>query len=195
MSESSQQSEESTQDKSAKFSVDTVDAGDVSGDQQASVPLDQAFEVLKNRRRRQTLQYLRAHDGETTLSDVAEHIAALENDTTVQAISSTQRKRVYVALYQCHLPKMDDIGVVEFDKNRGTIVATPAAAQLNSYFESSQRREWYKVYLAVALAGSVLFVLSLGGGSEVGLTPSVVLLVLLIGVAASCVAQALEDDD
>ncbi|MFB6358651.1 MAG: hypothetical protein ABEJ96_06540, partial [Thiohalorhabdaceae bacterium] len=52
------------------------------------------------------------------LGDLAEHIASIENDKPEVALSSTERKRVYVALYQCHLPKMDDIGVIDFDEDR-----------------------------------------------------------------------------
>jgi hypothetical protein len=60
------------------------------------LPLDQVFEILKNSRRRQTLHYLFENDGKATLSELAEHIAALENDVDIKAITSSQRKRVYV---------------------------------------------------------------------------------------------------
>lgn len=51
---------------------------------------------------------------------MAEHIAALENDIEVSELSSRQRKSVYVALYQ-YLPKLDRYGVIEYDKQRGTV--------------------------------------------------------------------------
>lgn len=151
------------------------------------LPLDQTFEILKNSRRRETLRFLKANGGETTLSEVAEHIAALENDTTVRAITSAQRKRVYVGLYQCHLPKMDDTDVIEFDQNRGTIELGPNAAQLDPYLEGSERRPWHKLYLSVAVLGGGLFVLSEVGGAQFGLTTSAVLLVLLVSITAAAV--------
>jgi hypothetical protein len=165
--------------------------GEETEETQPTLPLDQVFEILKNSRRRETLQYLRAHDGEATLSDVAEHIAAIENDTTVQAISSTQRKRVYVGLYQCHLPKMDDIGVVDFDKNRGSIELEPVADQLYEYLEDEQSRDWHRLYLAIALAGAGLFVLALAGAASYGLTPAVVLGGLLVTITGCSAAHAL----
>lgn len=67
------------------------------------------------------LRYIETVDGELTIGELAEQIAAWENDKPIAQISSTERKRVYVALYQCHLPKMDDVGVVSFDKSRGRI--------------------------------------------------------------------------
>jgi hypothetical protein len=72
---------------------------------------------------------------ETTLSDLADHIAALENDTEIRLLSSQQRKRVYVALYQCHLPRMDDADVIDFENARGTVELRPAAAALYRYMD------------------------------------------------------------
>jgi hypothetical protein len=94
---------------------------------------DTLFEILKNRRRRDALAYLKANDGVATLSDMAEFIAAKENDIEIGALSSSQRKRVYIGLYQCHLPKMAAAGVVDFEKNRGDIELRPEAAQLDVY--------------------------------------------------------------
>jgi len=51
--------------------------------------------------------------------DIRYHSAQL--DSAPEKLTSRERKRVYVGLYQCHLPKMDGVGVIEFDKNRGTI--------------------------------------------------------------------------
>jgi hypothetical protein len=97
--------------------------------------LDTTFELLKNRRRRKVLKHLRTNGGESTLSDLAEHIAALENDIEVAQLSSDQRKRVYIGLYQCHLPKLDGAGVVDYDKNRGTVVLREAAGEVLQYLE------------------------------------------------------------
>jgi len=99
----------------------------------SKLSLDKMYELLKNRRRRDVLAYLRTHDGEGTLSDIAEQIAAWENSIEVSQLSSTQRKRVYIGLYQAHLPKMDSARVIDFDKNRGTVVLREEANQLFPY--------------------------------------------------------------
>ena len=158
------------------------------------LPLDEIFETLKNSRRRETLRYLRENGGETTLSDVAEHIAALENDTTIRAISSAQRKRVYVGLYQCHLPKMDDTDVIDFEQNRGTIEIGPNAEQLYPYLEEPETEEWHKLYTGVAVAGFALFVVAEAGAASFGLTPTVVLLWLLVGMTVSVVTHYLSSE-
>lgn len=127
----------------------------------ATLSMDVTFGLLKNRRRRETLQYLREHDGETTLDEVAEHIAARENDTTVAALSSDQRKRVYIGLYQCHLPKLDDAGVVDYDKDRGTIRMRGEAEQLFRYLDPpSEETDGIAGTLALASAAAGAFALA-----------------------------------
>lgn len=85
--------------------------------------MDQVFGILKNKRRRYVLKYLSMVDGETTLSDLAEQIAAWECEKDIAQITSQERKRVYVGLYQCHLPKMADVSAIDYNKQRGDIEA------------------------------------------------------------------------
>ncbi|WP_435099566.1 DUF7344 domain-containing protein [Halorubrum sp. N11] len=141
--------------------------GKTSRSNGSSLDKGEIFDLLKNSRRRSIIQYLRAHDGYAELNEVAEHIAADENDITVRELSSDQRKRVYIGLYQCHLPKMDTLGVVEYDKNRGTIELQDSVSQLLKYMdpvdgdgneEAAPDREW----LAPAIAAAVVAVVGLG---------------------------------
>jgi hypothetical protein len=99
-----------------------------------TLPLDQTFEILKNQRRRYVLQYLDESDGAVSLGELAEQIAAWENGKDVQQITSSERKRVYVGLYQCHLPKMAGMGVLSFNKPRGVI-------------ERGEDADWFEPYL------------------------------------------------
>ena len=93
---------------------------DAASDGTAAHSKDVIFDILKNERRRQALHYLR-EEPTTTLSDLSEHVAALENDKPIRELTSSERKRVYVGLYQCHLPKMADAGVLDYDRSRGSI--------------------------------------------------------------------------
>jgi hypothetical protein len=97
------------------------------------VDIDQVFEILKNKRRRAVLRYMQTVEDEVRLGELAEQIAGWECDKDVSQISSSERKRVYVGLYQCHLPKMDDADVIDFDQSRGTVERRPAANQLYAY--------------------------------------------------------------
>jgi DNA-binding transcriptional ArsR family regulator len=102
-------------------------------DGQASIPVDDRFALLKNWRRRAVLAHLDNHGGHSTLSDLAEVLGAKENEVSRRDLSSSARKRVYVGLYQCHLPRLDDVGVVDFDKRSGDVRLRPEADQLLPY--------------------------------------------------------------
>lgn len=102
------------------------------------LPLDIVFGLLSTERRRRVLHYLRDETESTTLGTLAEHIAALENDKPERALTSTERKRVYVALYQCHLPKLDDANVIDFEQSRGTVERGVNADQLDRYLSFAE---------------------------------------------------------
>lgn len=131
-----------------------------------SLSKDVIFEVLKNRRRRDVLQYLQEEGGTATLSELAEQIAAWENDIEVQALNSTQRKRVYVALYQTHLPKMDDAGIVDYDRDRGDVTLSGNADLLRMYLSDNfgTTDQWYHRYVALSVFGGLLLFLTQIGG-------------------------------
>lgn len=95
--------------------------------------LDVAFEILHVSRRRDVLLYLESHQGSARLDELAEFIAAKENDIEEWELTSSQRKRVYIGLYQCHLPKMHAAGIIEYNQPRGEVSLCPAAAQLYPY--------------------------------------------------------------
>lgn len=106
----------------------------IGNDRIEPIPLSQSVihELFSSDRRRLVVNYLvRDADGRCTLSDLAEYIAAIENGCDVEELSSDQRKRVYIGLYQCHLPKMDDAGVIEWDKDRTVVRATALATPLS----------------------------------------------------------------
>jgi hypothetical protein len=95
-------------------------ASDATSSQQAP-GLDEIFDLLKNYRRRCVLRYLATVEDRASMSDLAEQISGWENDKEPRLITSSERKRVYVGLYQSHLPKMDARGAVSFNKPRGIV--------------------------------------------------------------------------
>ena len=141
----------------------------------SELSMDEVFELLKNPRRRMVISYLKENGNTATLSDVAEHIAASENGISVQELSSDQRKRVYIGLYQCHLPKMDNFGVVDYDKNRGTIKLRESVAQLDSYIDSEEDGGIDAALLSIVIAVLISTVVLAGIASvgPLGLVPDI----------------------
>lgn len=103
-------------------------------------PLDQdtIFELLSNSRRRFVLHYLRHADGSVQLTTLADELAAWENGIEIDDLSSQQRKRVYVSLYQTHLEKLSDTGVIEYDSDEGVIELTDRAGGLFAYMDRGE---------------------------------------------------------
>jgi hypothetical protein len=94
-----------------------------------------AIEIMSCTRRRLAIEFLadQPTDEKVTISDLSEHVAARENDCTVRELSSKQRERVYISLYQTHLITMDSI--IEYDRDRGTIAPTKAPERLWAAYE------------------------------------------------------------
>lgn len=103
----------------------------------------EVFELLSADRRQAVLLHLDTIDGVAKLGELAEHIASKECNCTPAELSSQQRKRAYVGLYQCHLPKMADAGVIDYDSDRGTVELTDRSARLLKYlyFEEDDESE------------------------------------------------------
>lgn len=95
----------------------------------SSLSKDTAFHILQSDRRRALLRYfLAAEKTSFVMRDVAERIAANEHDTTRGQLTSEERNRVYISLYQSHLPTLDDNGIISYNKERGLIQTEPLLA-------------------------------------------------------------------
>lgn len=104
-------------------------------EQRGELSKDIIFDILRNQRRRYVLKYLNQNRGHGTLSEAAEWVAGQENQVEEGVPSSKQRKRVYVSLYQTHLPRMDDANVIEFERDRGDIDLCEPAVDLFEYLD------------------------------------------------------------
>ena len=116
-----------------------------------SLSQDVAFEMLSCKRRRDVLRYLRHTGGSSELRPLSRQIAAWENDVPLEAVTYKERARVYTALRQAHLPKLDSYDIVEFDPDRGTVALTGRASDLDVYLDVNSRGEvsWSTYYVVL----------------------------------------------
>lgn len=134
--------------------------------EQSELEPDDIYHILQTSRRRHVLRHLRRAGEPMTLRDLAERIAAREHETTVENLTSDQRQRVYISLYQSHLPKLDTRGIVDYDKDRGIVESTPLAAQFDPYLaglEEASTDPWPRRY-AGTIGGCALLVVATAGG-------------------------------
>jgi hypothetical protein len=120
------------------------------------------FDILRNSRRRHAIEHLfDADSGTVSIGELAEHIAAIENDIPPAELSSAQRKRVYVSLYQSHLPRMDDADVVRFDSDRGDVSPGRHFRAVSEYLHSTTEPHGSsRCYVALLVVGAALLAVS-----------------------------------
>ncbi|MDJ1433551.1 hypothetical protein [Halostagnicola sp. A-GB9-2] len=78
--------------------------------------IDDVSLIVDNERRRLTLHALERADEPIPLGDLAEIVAMGELEKPPTQVSGKERKATYIALYQTHLPRLEDIDVVAYDR-------------------------------------------------------------------------------
>lgn len=136
---------------------------------------DDLFQVLSNRRRRYAVHALKDAGEPAELSDVAEQVAAWEYDVDVEQVSYDERKRVYTALQQSHLPMMDDVGIIEFNKNRGVVEPADSLDDIEVYMEivPGNGIPWPVHYLGLSAIAVSLMLATIVGAWPFVLLPDV----------------------
>ncbi len=121
----------------------------------------EVYDAVKNLRRRYVLYYLNQERRPVELGQLAEQIAAWENNITMESVSPEQRKSVYSALYQTHLPKLENIGIVTYDHESKRVSFTDGAENFELYLatDSQTTIPWHKLYVALSSVGALLVVL------------------------------------
>ncbi|WP_331233261.1 DUF7344 domain-containing protein [Natronorarus salvus] len=166
-----------TTDHRALLGLDTTDQLD----------RNKIFDVLKNQRRRYVIRYLSEREGPVELRDMAVAMAEWENGNDY--ISHKDRKRAYVSLYQTHLPKMSEYGVIEYDQPRGTIEPTPRLEQIETYLDISPGNTflWHRLYLMGGLTGVALLALNRLWIVPVANLPDRVVFLVVLGILSSVI--------
>lgn len=95
---------------------------------------DAAYGLLRSGRRRRVVDHLLGFVGEPVPVDaLATAVARREHDTAAAGLDADARERVALSLDHCHLPKLQAAGVVDYDRRRGTVTATPRLEALEPY--------------------------------------------------------------
>lgn len=150
-------------------------------------PRDEIFDVLSNERRQCILHYLKQQDGRRVdLRELVDYVAAWENDTTTEAVDGDQRKRVYAALRQSHLPKLHEAGIVEYENLRGGVELTDEARRVQKYLEYVPEGElpWSVYYLAISAVGAAIVAVTWAGVSPFAAIPALAIATVVVGLFA-----------
>lgn len=133
------------------------------------------FRILRNKRRRYALHYLKQRDEAISVGDLAEQIAAWEHGIDVFDVSPEDRKRVYISLLQSHLPTMADSNIVVFDEENSEVRLTDDAENIDIYVELVPEKDiqWSEYYLALSAFSGAFIVAAMLGVFPLSELPSV----------------------
>ncbi|WP_458185074.1 DUF7344 domain-containing protein [Haladaptatus sp. NG-WS-4] len=126
-----------------------------------SVSEQEVYDAVKNLRRRYVLYHVNRERRPVKLGELAEQIAAWENNVDVEDVTPEQRKSVYSALYQTHLPKLENIGIVTYDRETKVVSFTDNAEDFELYLatDSQTTIPWHKLYVLLSGVSALLVVL------------------------------------
>lgn len=98
----------------------SIDAENASG--RSEDRRDELLLALANSRRRWALFSLYESDGTLTLWDVAAAVAEAETGTPRSDLSSKEIEQVQLSLYHCHLPRLEEVDLVELDDSEFVVL-------------------------------------------------------------------------
>lgn len=93
------------------------------------------FTLLSHTFRRGVIDCLCDYDETLTLADLADEVVCRCRDEAIEDIDAAEVKRVYMALYHTHIPKLVEYDVVEYDQERDLVAPTERAREITEYLD------------------------------------------------------------
>jgi hypothetical protein len=102
--------------------------------------LNHIFEVLAHEHRRYVLYCLLEDDRSVvTLDDLVDYVATYDANVT-HPVSDSEREKLATELDVVHLPKLDDVGTIEYDR-RSEMIRYDQNPSLEEWAEHAKHRE------------------------------------------------------
>ncbi|WP_225334274.1 DUF7344 domain-containing protein [Halomicrobium urmianum] len=92
--------------------------------------LEQIRKAVRNMRRRYILYYLHHSGGAARIDELVDRVATWEHGSAAGDVPGRKRDSVYSSLYQTHLPKLEQIGLVRYDDDDKTVSITEAGERV-----------------------------------------------------------------
>ena len=128
-----------------------------------TLPEYEIHTILANARRRETLRELGSRPGTVTVRELAEAIAEGESGTS--PAPAKVRDSVYISLHQTHLPKLQDLGIVDYDRETRSVELLTPGRVVGQYMDvvTPTGFTWGEYYRAVGVAGLLVTTAALAG--------------------------------
>lgn len=104
------------------------------------IEADELYRLLSHRRRRVAISLLEERGEEIVQDELARSVAAIESGAAPLEVNEKKYESVYVALYQSHLPKLDEFDVVEWDRECGHVAPGKELSNIAAIVDAIDRR-------------------------------------------------------
>lgn len=121
------------------------------------------FGILANGRRRSVLSYLLQDSQQVSVKELTRSVAADEYGVSPDRLTPDQHKRVYTALYQCHLPRLDSAGMIDFDDDANIVTRTEATDRVEPYLPENHGAEIARLEVAFSILLTTVVILGVAG--------------------------------
>lgn len=117
--------------------------GPTPDDVAVDLPLEIVLEMLSSWRRREFLRQTHALDqGDgVSVSDLSRAVAASEYGKDDEEVTDKEHNRIVTGFYDPHGSKLDDAGLIDYDRDTGRVYATEQAAT------TLRRSEWLLILI------------------------------------------------
>ena len=155
------------------------------------LPAEQVYAILANERRRRALEHIESVGGVVTVHELSRLVAS--HETGDPSPPSRCRESVYTSLVQTHLPKLAELGVIEYDKAAQTIELSRHARDVSLYTEIVARGgvTWSELYRALGIVSLTVLLAVLLEFSAFALVDPVLWTSLSLGAFAAVGAYQL----
>ena len=113
------------------------------------------FHILQNSRRRLLIKVLDEMGGEGCLREVVRRLAKREH---VSGATRNLVKSIHVSMLQTHIPKMENAGLIKYDRVTDTVHLLELPAEFRYHLEVVEKHDvpWSVYYLTLSLLGVAL---------------------------------------
>lgn len=115
----------------------------------------QLYDIFRNVRRRYVLYYAKQVRGPISVNELVEKIASWEDPLDSEGCSRERRRSIYNSLQQTHLPKLEDVGLIEYNRNKKRVTLT-AHAERVEFYPASNTAVWGTRYRLLCIFATVV---------------------------------------
>ena len=151
-------------------------------------------DVLRNERRTHLLKTLQRKQETLPLREISERVATLE--TGEDPPPRNIRESVYNSLHQTHLPKLDEMDIIAYERDRKLVTLADESDQVSLYMEFVPEHgiTWATYYLTIGALALVVIALSSAGMAIFAALPVIVWATLFFGVLLFSTLYQMWDD-